>query len=121
MPLLAGVRWATLSVVVMLVAFVGVGLLAAVLRGGSAAAEGPHGAWRVLGPDAIEIETEVGDHSFAIHTGYRADAATGVEEAAAGSRPAAPSRGVERAGLRPIELATASIRIAGGGGCPCCP
>ncbi len=72
-----------------------------------------HDAWRALGPDAIEIETDVADHGFEIQTGYRPEAPPVSRE----PTPAAPAK---RAPLRTLELATARTAFVGGAGCPCC-
>ena len=76
--------------------------------------------WRSVGADAIEIETEVADHRFEVHTGVRArpappPAATGdavrlERSAATGAAP--------RASLRPGELAAAGAALRAGAGCP---
>ncbi len=85
-----------------------------VLRDGVA-----YGAWRVLGPDAIEIETQIADHAFEIRTGYRGAAAT-FGAGASGRAPSPPSPALARTRISPIDLVTASAALAGGGGCPCC-
>jgi hypothetical protein len=79
-----------------------------------------HADWRALGPDTIEIETQVGDHAYAIHTGYRPHATAASREIGPGANAAAPSTAPARAPLRPIDLSTAGLALAGGGGCPCC-
>ncbi|MBW2314914.1 MAG: hypothetical protein JRH10_12040 [Deltaproteobacteria bacterium] len=85
-----------------------------VLRDGT-----PYGNWSVTGPDQIEIRTQVVDHSFQVHTGYRGNAASRAA-GQGGGESSHSSRVLNRASLRPIELATAGAALAGGGGCPCC-
>lgn len=79
-----------------------------------------YGAWTALGPDAIEIETQVGDHVFEIRTGYRPDATTVFQGSAPAATATPPSPLTKRTLLRPLDLATARAALAGGGGCPCC-
>ena len=76
-----------------------------------------HGDWKALGSDTIEIGTEIGDHTFRIHTGYRLDASAAFREHTPSRRANAPSTAMN---LRPIDLTTAGAAFAGGGGCPCC-
>jgi hypothetical protein len=80
---------------------------------------GEHGAWRVTGPAAIEIETTIGTHGYEIFTGYRgahvAPAGGAAREADDGSR--APVRA--RVGVAEIASAVASVG-AGLASCPCC-
>jgi len=79
-----------------------------------------HGSWRALGPDTIEIETEIGDHAFQIHTGYRPDATAVFGEGTPAASSGGPQAAMSRARLRPLDLATTSVALAGAGGCPCC-
>ncbi len=87
-----------------------------VLRDGA-----PYGQWRALGPDAIEIDSEVADHGFEIHTGYRSAAVRQRPE-----RPAHPGAVVQGGGpaaprVRASDLATAGAAVVAGNlGCPCC-
>lgn len=76
-----------------------------------------HGDWKALGSDTIEIGTEIGDHTFRIHTGYRLDASVAFREHTPSRRANAPSTAMN---LRPIDLTTAGAAFASGGGCPCC-
>jgi hypothetical protein len=73
--------------------------------------------WRALGPEAIEIETEVASHHFEIRTGYRgrAAAARGAAPQGEASRPRAA-----RAALRAADLAASAATLRAGAGCPCC-
>ena len=79
-----------------------------------------YGAWKTLSPDAIEIETDIGDHAFEIHTGYRPERTAASRAETAGAIAATPSAPMKRARLRPLEVATVGAALAGGGGCPCC-
>lgn len=88
--------------------------------------------FRTVAPDAIEIETEVADHCFEVHTGVRGPRMPASERTRApGAPPGAPVAGATaesaaaasagaRASLRPLELAAAGPALRGGAGCPCC-
>ena len=86
-----------------------------VLRDGAA-----HGSWRALGLDTIEVETEIADHVFRIHTGYRPDASAVGRQTAPIPGANAPSTSMNRGRLSPIELVSAGLGLSAGGGCPCC-
>ena len=76
------------------------------------------GAWRAIGPEAIEIETEIGEHRYEILTGYRGSEAARAAPPAAGERPAAAATATR---ARAIEIATAVAVVSrGAGACPCC-
>lgn len=79
-----------------------------------------YGSWRVLGQGAIEIDTEIGDHVFEIHTGYRPGLVSG---GAPTSSESSDSRifgqTMSRAPFSPIRIASAGAGLVGGG-CPCC-
>ena len=88
--------------------------LAKVLRDGT-----PYENWTRLGSDSIEIQTDVAEHRFEIHTGYRSDAPR-RERAAQLGRGAGPASG-RATRLRATDLATATISMRSVSlGCPCC-
>jgi len=71
--------------------------------------------WTRLGPDSIEIQTDLATHSFRVHTGYHSKAPR-KERALEGSG-ALPSSGP----ASPRELASAPLSLRSVGlGCPCC-
>jgi hypothetical protein len=78
--------------------------------------------WRTVAPDAIEIETEVADHRFEVHTGVRGRPAPPPDapRSAARLERSAATAVAPRASLRPIELAAAGVALRAGVGCPCC-
>lgn len=80
-----------------------------------------HDTWRALGPDSIEIETDLGDHHFEIHTGYRPGAVAERPQGAVDYTKPAVAAGAAQARVRIADLATAGAALmAGGSGCPCC-
>jgi hypothetical protein len=82
-----------------------------------------HGAWRVTGPDAIEVDTTVGDHAFEIVTGYRGtDAARAGEGRVSGAPAPLPAPGATpRARTSMIDIVSAASTIGAGAiTCPCC-
>ncbi|HEV7733520.1 MAG TPA: hypothetical protein VGR62_15240 [Candidatus Binatia bacterium] len=85
-----------------------------VLRDGRA-----YGAWRLTDTDAIEIETEIGDHRFEIATGYRGPA-NGRDGTAAGSTVSArvATRSTVRSRTTVAEIVTAAASVSAA--CPCC-
>ena len=82
-----------------------------VMRDGS-----PYEGWTRLGPDSIEIETDIAESRFTISTGYHA----GQRSSPAGGT-ARTTTETRAAPLRPVELArvTASLNSASMA-CPCC-
>jgi hypothetical protein len=82
---------------------------------------GAHGNWSVVDPNSIEIETEIGDHAFRIHTGYRPASVAAARELASRPNTSSPSsQTMNAARLSPIALAGAGVGLTRGGGCPCC-
>ncbi len=79
-----------------------------------------HGGWRATGPDAIEIDTAVGSHTYEVFTGYRGGGA------ARGDRPPGSSADISPAGARTartrvVDIATAIASVGTlSASCPCC-
>ena len=85
----------------------------------------PCDRWRVVGEDAIEVETDVDTHSFQIFTGYRGAAADGraprdtpAQQSRAGST--SPPPGTRREPSRRALRAAGRHLAAGAPSCPCC-
>jgi hypothetical protein len=85
----------------------------AVLRDGS-----PYEGWTRLGPDSIEIETEVAKACFSISTGYRS---VTRDREAAGTASSDAGAATRAASLRPVDLARVTVAVRSASlGCPCC-
>jgi len=78
------------------------------------------GAWRVLGPDTIEIQTAIGDHRYEIVTGWRDTETSRAARPETASAPAVAAAAA-RARTSPIEIAGAVAAVArASAACPCC-
>jgi hypothetical protein len=81
-----------------------------------------YGNWRIVDSTTIEVDTDIGDHTFEIHTGFSdaalADVSKTIEAAPARSRMAG-SITVGRASLNELSGAIGAVK-SGAIGCPCC-
>ena len=81
-----------------------------------------YGAWRIVDPTTIEIDTDVGDHTFEIYTGFKNVGARAPSQAI--SSEAVPNRmtstiTVRRTSLIDLSGAIGAVK-SGAVGCPCC-
>lgn len=77
--------------------------------------------WRALDQNTIEVETDIAEHDFCIHTGFRAGASIATNHPAGASTASQPAGGViaQRVRLKPADLLSARASL-GKSGCPCC-
>jgi len=84
-----------------------------VLRDGA-----PYEGWTRLGPDSIEIETDIAQARFTVSTGYHAGQRASQARGTVRSGKAAQMRA---APIRPAELARLTVSVRSMSlGCPCC-
>jgi hypothetical protein len=77
--------------------------------------------WRVLDPNSIEIETDVGDHQFEVVTGPAGPTEVPSVTTSAAATAATDPRGSGRSPVRPRTTERSSgLPMATGLGCPCC-
>ncbi len=79
----------------------------------------PYDNWRRLGPDSIEIRTDVATHRFTIYAGYRSDVPAKGRAASGLGRTS--GAGARAAKLHATDLATVTLALSSVSlGCPCC-